>query len=239
MTSSAEETTVLLVAYTGTAAFQIGGQTIHSAFAIHCETKSGKYQPLGEEILTTLRCKYRNLQILIIDEVSMVGQNMFMFINERLKQIKQNQTIFGGVSVLAVGDFYQIPPVADRALYNSDRATIYETPWKSFKVWNLVKIMRQREDLSFAEVLNKVREKSKESKLSDSDKEILQSRCVCTLDAPQDVLHIYPRNKDVDEFNSQQLEKCKNAVTITAADVVSSKGVLKKRSHTSTVVPMS
>ena len=48
----------------------------------------------------------------------MVGQNMFVYVDERLKQIKQNQSPFGGVSVLAVGDFYQIPPVRDRVLYS-------------------------------------------------------------------------------------------------------------------------
>ena len=67
---------------------------IHSAFALPCEMKTGKYQPLREEILSRLCCKYKNLQILAIDEISMVEQNMIMYISERLKQIKQNQSIY-------------------------------------------------------------------------------------------------------------------------------------------------
>ena len=54
----------------------------------------------------------------------MVGEKMIMYIDERLKQIKQCQEPFGNVSVIAVGDFYQIPPVGDRALYNIDKGQL-------------------------------------------------------------------------------------------------------------------
>ena len=58
--------------------------------------------------------------LIIIDEVSMVGSNTLLEINKRLQQIKNvmPDVTFGGVSVLAVGDLYQLPPIAQPALFD-------------------------------------------------------------------------------------------------------------------------
>ena len=230
LAGSSEEILVLLVAYTGTAAFNIDGQTIHSAFAIHCDIRNQKYSPLGEEQVTRLREKYRNLQIVFIDEVSMVGEKMIMYIDERLKQIKQCQEPFGNVSVIAVGDFYQIPPVGDRALYNIDKGQLYESSWRLFKVWQLKEIMRQKEDLDFANLLNIIRTKGKDQNLSAEQKEMISTRCYTAEYVPDQHLHIYPRNKEVDEFNVSQLYKCSGVVTINAADIIHTRGnCIRKR----------
>ena len=57
--------------------------------------------------------------LLIIDEVSMVGCNMLLEIHKRLQQIKgvSDDAVFGGVSILAVGDLYQLPPVGQAPLF--------------------------------------------------------------------------------------------------------------------------
>ena len=76
---------------------------------------TGKYtgfQPLSYDRLNTLGSKLSNLTPVII-EVSMVGANMLLEIHKRLQQIKGvSDDTFGGVSILAVGDLYQLPPVA-------------------------------------------------------------------------------------------------------------------------------
>ena len=61
--------------------------------------------------------------MLIIDEVSMVGANMLLEIHNRLQQIKAvlPDVMFGGVSVLAVGDLYQLPPVCQPMLFSQVR----------------------------------------------------------------------------------------------------------------------
>lgn len=102
--SEPEETTLLLTAFTGTAAFNIGGCTIHHAFSLN-KYMPIPYEPLKEQSLSPLRAKLENLQILVIDEVSMVYKKLLYYIHERLTQIKRNKCPFGGVSVLAVGDF--------------------------------------------------------------------------------------------------------------------------------------
>ena len=70
------------------------------------------YQPLSQDKLNTLRTKLSNLQLLIIDEVSMVGSNMLLQIHKRLQQLKGkgDETIFGDVSILAVRDLFQLQP---------------------------------------------------------------------------------------------------------------------------------
>ena len=57
----------------------------------------------------------------IIDEVSMIGSNMLLEIQRRLQQIKgvSDDKVFGGVSILAVGDLYQLPPVGQTPLFST------------------------------------------------------------------------------------------------------------------------
>lgn len=99
--SDPERISVLLAAFTGTAAFNIGGNTLHHLFSL---TKYFPlpYEPLGEQRLSELRVKIGDLQILIIDEISMVFKKLLYYIHERLVQIKKCREPFGGVCVIAV-----------------------------------------------------------------------------------------------------------------------------------------
>ena len=113
-----DDVIVLLTAPTGVAAFNIGGMTLHSALLLGCTRQTG-FQPLSNDRLTTLRCKLNKLMLIIIDEVSMVGSNM-LEIHKRLQQIKgvTSDNMFGGVSVLAAGDLYQLPPIGQPAVFD-------------------------------------------------------------------------------------------------------------------------
>ena len=115
-----DEVTVLLTAPTGVAAFNINGMTLHSALLLGCSRYAG-FQPLSHDQLNTLRSKLSKLMLVIIDEVSMVGCNMLLEIHKRLQQIKGvlPDVMFGGVSILAVGDLYQLPPVGQPALFDT------------------------------------------------------------------------------------------------------------------------
>jgi hypothetical protein len=62
--------------------------------------------------------KYRNLTVIMIDEISMVGNEMFSLLESRLKKIKENKQAFGGVSVIVIGDLLQLKPVCGNWIFN-------------------------------------------------------------------------------------------------------------------------
>uniref|UniRef100_A0A8C2FB76 ATP-dependent DNA helicase n=1 Tax=Cyprinus carpio TaxID=7962 RepID=A0A8C2FB76_CYPCA len=194
--------------------------TIHHTFSIGTDMKL-PYTPLGEEKLNSLRAKFHGLQILIIDEISMVDHKLLSYIHGRLRQIKQTGDFspFGNVCVIAVGDFFQLPPVKGKPLYT-------EVPglglWSNcFTVVELTQVVRQK-DSKFAELLNRLRKRSKKSPLSKEDLEMLR-KC----DTGEDdftPLHIFATNDEVHEHNLKQLiNVCSEVETIEAEDFARSK----------------
>ena len=115
-----DDVVVLLTAPTGAAAFIISGMTLHSVLLLGSGKYSG-FQPLNHDRLNSLRSKLSHLTLLIIDEISMVGANMLLEIHKRLQQIKAVTPgiTFGGVSILAVGDLYQQPPVCQSPVFST------------------------------------------------------------------------------------------------------------------------
>ena len=113
--------TVLLTAFTGTAAFNIGSMTLHNALKLPVPLRN-TYEPLADDKLTSLRSQLHKLTILVIDEISMVSQLHLSYIHGRLQQLHNIRTpkaIFGNVSILAVGDFYQLKPVSGKNVMHS------------------------------------------------------------------------------------------------------------------------
>lgn len=97
----------MLCAPTGKAAHNIGGSTIHSAFGIPVG-RGFAFKPLDMHQLDSMRCRYFQLKVVFIDEISMVGAGMFNFINLRLQEIKGCCKPFGGVSIIT---FWRFIPV--------------------------------------------------------------------------------------------------------------------------------
>ena len=165
---------ILLCAPTRKAAYSINGVTLHNAFYI--QPSKGFNQSFPADVRHTFQVKYRNLSIVIIDEISMVGKKMFSFLDTRLKKIKGNIQSFGGVSILAVGDLLQLKPVFDDWIFNDrDKGITALAPniWKDlFSTHELTEIMRQKDDLDFAQLLNKLRE----IRLSENDYKTLEKR---------------------------------------------------------------
>ena len=201
-----DDVLVLLTAPTGVAAFNVNVMTLHSAFLLG-RAKYGGFQLLSHDRVNTLRSRLSRLVLLIIDEVSMVGSNMLLEIHKRLQQIKAvlPDVMFGGVSILAVGDLYQLPPVGQPMLFSTvseSYAQLYKSGslWQDeFEMLELDEIMRQRGDSNFAELLCRVRTAS----CTDTDLAVLQSRVV-TADSPgcpTEVLHVYRLNADVESIN--------------------------------------
>ena len=139
--------------------------------------------------------------------------------------------------MIAVGDFYQLPPVKqrkDERLYKENaNYSIYH--WIDlFKVGELTDIMRQREDVAFAASLNSLRIRLGDQPMKEETKVMLND---CIREGPEDALHVYATNEEVNEYNLKMLRKsCEDLVEIDAQDFTkdSSSGNLKLKNKPTT-----
>ena len=137
----------------------------------------------------------------------MVGNRTLSFIDTRLQQLTGTKTVFGALSVIAAGDLYQLKPVGDKLIcldLETGASSLARNLWKElFKMYELVDIMRQKDDLDFANLLNRLRL----NEMTVEDKTNLQTRIVDrdTGDYPKDALHLFAENKFVNEHNDKIL----------------------------------
>lgn len=108
---------VRVLAPSGVAAWNISGRTVHSGLAI--PATYGSFAKLSGARLATLQQQWQGVHLVIIDEKSMLGQRQLARVDSRLRQMKPNDVPFGGFNIALIGDFAQLPPVGDRALYAS------------------------------------------------------------------------------------------------------------------------
>ena len=121
---------------------------------------------LGQETLRELQGLFGNCKILIIDEKSMLGLYMLYQLDKRLREIKSTNANlpFGGISVILMGDFAQLPPVGDKPLFTTDEVLSHcqrhgKMMFEIFKKTIIFdEIMRQQGDdqKQFREILDKV-----------------------------------------------------------------------------------
>ena len=165
---------VLITAPTGSAAFQIGGSTIYSAFLLHDNFKSKP--SWGKRSLMQLKLEHKMLSI--TDEISMVGFKQFLSMNQTMCTL--NSTTdgnWGDICVLAVGDLYQLPPVGQCPIYMSPQIVhtlndIAPNGWEKMQLHEMTQSMRQK-DIKFINCLNKIHttlplEASKEDRMLQS-----------------------------------------------------------------------
>ena len=103
---------VCVTAPTGVAAFNIEGHTLHSLLSLPVK---GDFKDLQGERLHQMQQSLADMELLIIDEMSMVGRKFLGQVDKRLRQVFPHQAdeLFGGCSCLLFGDFGQLPPVMD------------------------------------------------------------------------------------------------------------------------------
>ncbi len=176
---------MVVAAPTGVAAINAGGVTLHSLFLLpfhpFVPTSAGK-----DELLKKLKYNkqrlhlLRKMEILVIDEISMVRADVMDAIDTILRSVRRNYyTPYGGIQLLCIGDLHQLPPVAQNHEW-SILQEYYATPFffdsMSIKeqqplLIELNKIYRQKEQ-SFVDLLNKVRTNN----MNEDDFELLHAR---------------------------------------------------------------
>ena len=206
--------TVLLLAPTGKAAFNIRGNTIHNALHI-LPNQSLSWKPMSMEKLNTYRCKYENVKVVIIDEISMVGNKLFHYIHKRLQEITTRPLPFGGISVIAVGDLFQLRPVMDNYVFQNLRdgyGPLATNLWVDhFSMFEFTEIMRQK-NKEFAELLNRLREGNQ----TDNDIKKLQSRVIKPTSASH-YTHLFLTNAKVLEHNSLVISQYPDEIVYIAS----------------------
>jgi ATP-dependent DNA helicase PIF1 len=191
-----ENKTYAVTASTGTAAILIRGRTIHSYLGIGLGTAD--VPKLVKKTKAAIKLKLRLLEVLIIDEISMVDDILFEKISQFLQAIRGNDDPFGGVQLILVGDFAQIPPVTGDYCFKSkewERANI--------EIRTLKKNWRQQEDKVFQAILAEARQ----GKLSNESMNILKSRTKLKKIKGIEPTILFAKNVDVDAINERMYRK--------------------------------
>ena len=217
---SADHHPVLLMAPTGKAAYNICGTTIHRALHIPANQKM-QYKQLSWENLNILRIQLHHISWIIIDEMSMVGNIMLRFIHLRLQEIAGNKQPFGNYNIIFVGDLFQLQPVMQRYIFediSTDYGPLSTNLWKTyFKVFELSQIMRQKDDMPFANLLNRLRK----AKHTADDISMLKSRLISkeTSLLLSTIPHFFPTKDSTHMYNEQIFHQSpETSLTITAID---------------------
>ena len=200
---------VAICAPTGIAAVNVRGTTIHKLFGfplglLGTSTIDNLLDSDSREEVEELLLK---LDVLIIDEISMVRSDLFRAMDYYLRNLKKEGTAFGGVQVIVVGDFSQIPPVVTRQEKKilPHRYCFVTDTWGlcNFKIHHLTTNYRARSDLAFTECLRGIKVGSIKSL-----KEV-NSRCVREVpDHLKDkVIHLCTINNTARLLNNERLKK--------------------------------
>jgi hypothetical protein len=191
-----------IVAPTGIAASHLGGQTIHSFFALGIRESidEGYVEFLMEK--KYLKSRFSKLKLLIIDEVSMVSPELFTSMDLVLRGFKGIDAPFGGVQVVISGDFFQLPPVSKEP---KEKRFAWQSPsWKALELQTcyLEEKFRQ-DDNRLIEVLDDIRSGT----ISEKTNKALDARMDVDLSSESKITQLYTHNADVDRINLAELNK--------------------------------
>lgn len=196
---------IQVCALTGCAAvlLQCKAKTVHSFAGVGLGT--GEPSVLIQKIMKThyKRNAWREVEILIVDEVSMLSKGLFDLLDVIGRAVRRNNTPFGGIQLIFSGDFYQLPPISETPefCFESDQ---WFTTFPLRVHIQLVKIFRQSDEL-YATILNQIRE----GRIKRSSINILQQCIGKTI--PTDICvtptRLYPVRHKVDQINITEMSK--------------------------------
>lgn len=210
---------LVVLAPTGIAAINAGGMTIHSFFQLPFApyvsgtsfSGDAKYRfRYGREKKNIIR----SMDLLVIDEISMVRADLLDEIDDILRRFRHNDQPFGGVQLLLIGDIQQLPPVANNETWAMLEA-YYESPYffsshalkrASWYMIELKKVYRQN-DPAFLDILNSIRE----NRCNTDMLARLNSRFVPDFDPPQKegYIRLTTHNYQAQQINRAKLDALK------------------------------
>jgi len=212
---------VAVVAPTGLAAISVGGQTIHSFFRL-----PPRFVDTRELRAMRHTQVMKALDLLVIDEVSMVRADLMDGIDQVLRLNRRNDEPFGGVQLALFGDLWQLPPVVREPELKEYFDETYGGPWFfQALVWrqcagrsvDLEKIYRQKDDAGFRRILQHIRD----GEPGEEILEALNARVVpkARLDDPDGHIVLTATNDAAFRENSRRLMALPGKAKVYAAEV--------------------
>lgn len=203
------EKKIAVVAPTGIAALNVQGQTIHSLFRF----KPGFIH--SGEIKYDRRKLFKELQLLIIDEISMVRADVFDGIDTFLRLARKNEEPFGGMQICVIGDLFQLPPIVS-AEEKTFFAQYYASPFffatKAYEAASFATVqfhtIHRQNDETFIGILNAIRS----GDCGADQLEALNKRLHPRATPAPGTLVLTTTNALADHTNSSHLEKLKGGV---------------------------
>jgi len=203
------EKNLVVLAPTGVAALNVQGETIHSFFRFKPSITPDEAEKIAGKVKSG--ALYKSIDLIIIDEISMVRADLLDCIDAFLKKVLKKKKPFGGVQMVFIGDLYQLPPVLaahDREHYLAVYATPYffssrvmESDRFKLSFVELEKVYRQKDD-DFIHLLNAIRNNS----ITEEQIGELNERLTGTYAAPDDgCIYLTTTNDGADRINQQRL----------------------------------
>ncbi len=210
-----------ITASTGIAATHIGGMTIHSWSGIGIKTKLDKYEL--DKIATSeyVVRRVNRTKVLIIDEISMLSPNMLDMVDMVCREIKQSGEPFGGIQIVLVGDFFQLPPITKRDLTEERQNSLIKEkkPLSVFAygagAWERARLVvcylaeqHRQDDSDFLSVLSAIRA----DKILKEHLGYIHGRQIEHEDMPENITKLFSHNVHVDQVNNSELAKLEEEV---------------------------
>lgn len=210
---------IQVCALTGCAAvlLNVKAKTLHSWSGIGLGNRS-----LDSTVLKISKNKFsreawKNTQILVVDEVSMLSLKLFHMLNEVGQFIRRDRRPFGGIQVIFCGDFYQLPPVGHEEDIESQQFCFESELWNHVFTQEcqiqLIKIFRQTDD-TYCQILNQVRE----GRIKRKSNDLLHSFVgrEYSPDLIVEPTKLFPTRNKVDSINTEKMNALPGpAVTFT------------------------
>ncbi len=207
---------VAITASTGIAATHIGGVTIHSRSGIGIKDVLSDYDM---ELIQQNERLHKNIskaKVLIIDEISMLSANTIDSVDRVVQMLRRDGRPFGGLQVIFVGDFFQLPPVMALNPDGSESNKRFAFASKAWKDLDLVMCylhtQHRQSQWDFSTILNTLRK----GDMQAAWLAILKTRLGQPVSHPNPV-KLYTHNIDVDRINTQKLEELETDLKIYIA----------------------
>jgi hypothetical protein len=193
----------LIVAYTGKDAYNVGGTTIHSAFLM--PFNKSQFFPISKEMLDTLSKLYLELQLVFIDEASLIGSRFLYSIDSRLLSIKHWHTkYFGNIDMIFCGDLYQAQPIQDSLIFEQpivNMETMMHEFWRYNIKWFELHTTMHQTDETFIAILKRMRTNNQTYDYLT----YINLRCLRLAPIDPKFPYLFYTNKDVAMHNNHML----------------------------------